>query len=86
VSTLNCSGTERTGGAIRRMCPDCAVEVEIGRPGLVINAESSKAQRNEFCKALRRQVLWPALCPVCRDWWNQTIRRVLDRPGQTEAS
>ena len=75
----------KTGGVVRRKCPDCDVEVEVQRPDLVISAESSKAHRNEFCRALRHQVLWPALCPACRDWWNQSIRGVLDKAGETEA-
>jgi hypothetical protein len=68
-----------TEGVIRRRCPDCGVEVEIAKPDVVMNRETSRHARKEVGAAIRRQVLWEALCDGpegCRTFFNNLVRRI----------
>jgi hypothetical protein len=63
------------GGRARRRCPSCDVEIEVTRPQRPIGKDSTRSARKSYTTELRRQILWEATCPNCRDWWNVVISR-----------
>jgi hypothetical protein len=68
-----------TEGVVRRRCPDCGVDVKVRKPDLTINAETSRHARKEYGAAIRRQVMWEALCDGpegCKAYFNALVRRI----------
>jgi hypothetical protein len=66
-------------GRVRRLCNECAVEVEVQRPTRVLGKDSTRAWRIAYRKEIQRQILWECLCPSCRNWWNECLRRAENR-------
>jgi hypothetical protein len=69
-------------GRLRRRCPDCGVEVDVAKPDVKLDAETSRSQRKLYSDAIRGQVCWPALCAQCSSWWNGLVRKILERPSE----
>jgi predicted RNA-binding Zn-ribbon protein involved in translation (DUF1610 family) len=63
-------------GRVRRRCPDCGVEVEIEKPTRVLAKSSTRSWRKKARQEVQRQLLWQAMCPRCRAWWNSTLRKI----------
>jgi hypothetical protein len=62
-------------GTCGRTCPECRVTINVTRPPRRLSSTSSRTARRHLGAELKRQVLWDALCPDCREWWNITIER-----------
>jgi hypothetical protein len=72
--------TNASTGCVRRRCEQCGVEVEVQRPTRILGKDSSRSQRDAYRKEIQRQILWEALCPACRGWWNARLRQVQTQP------
>ena len=76
---------DRYTGRLRRRCPECGVEVEIERPARVLSRTSERAWRRAFRREVQNQILFEALCPDCREWWNSLLARLDEQYSPTLA-
>ena len=69
--------SEMTTGRMRRLCPDCGVEIEVARPEHAASVKSSGHQRRDYAAAIRGQICWEAVrdCSACLKFWNELVRR-----------
>jgi hypothetical protein len=63
-------------GRVRRLCPECGVEIEVEKPTRVLSRTSNRAWRKKARQELARQLLWEAMCETCRGYWNGVLRKI----------
>ena len=66
-------------GSCSHTCEECGVTITVQTPK---RPRDSSAARELAGKEIRRQVLWFALCPVCRAFWNQLVEDQMEERGK----
>jgi hypothetical protein len=75
-----------TPGTIERTCQTCGVTVTVRKPDHPTGRGVPRKELWKVVAALRRQILWEALCDDCRRWWNTTLSEIQHPEPEKETS